>query len=78
MHPEIKAFWEAIAPIRSMPIRYDNGISYIFLLEKENPSERICIARQFINGQILYSTGKWDTLYSEEEMLRIIKLKAFF
>ena len=81
MNPLIKAFWETIAPVRSMPIRYDEGTAYIFFLEKEMTSkkvrERVCVARQFLNGQIKYSTGNFDTVYTESQMLRIIKLKAF-
>jgi hypothetical protein len=70
MHPNIKKFWE-------------NTGHKVFVLHKYHPdvhwqlTDGTIIAEQIFGKEIKYIRPCSENLYSEEQMLRIIKLRAF-
>jgi hypothetical protein len=79
LHPEIRAFFEAPGYKIMESIRLNNQdiASTWFWLKKSDSIELQCIAIQFDNKkeEITYFIN--NVKYFEEDVLRLIKLKAF-
>ncbi len=79
MHPDIRKFWEDAGYVISEPGYIDSMGSRIQMgtitgYKALSPNPCICLIEVIAFGDKHRINGQW---YSEEEMLKIIKLKAF-
>jgi hypothetical protein len=73
MHPDIKKFWEDIGTVEISMDAYLNYDCWYVKIENILPHQ--IIARRWRHNPIQYFFG--DKEYTEQQMLRMIKLKAF-
>lgn len=74
MHPEIRKFWEKVEVVNCIEEPTDN-ITYVPFYYVNIGTNSEVIAAPYINGILVYKLD--DQWYSEDVMLRLIKLKAF-
>lgn len=73
MHPEIKKFWEDQGyDCSRLERRYNTTYAY-----KGNQSTMRAIYYEISCDNIVYFINEVTKMYSEKEMLRLIRLKAF-
>jgi hypothetical protein len=74
MHPEIKKYWELQGELHttstgSIYVTLNNNVPYGFYIMTKNKNDDMLY--------IYYVDDTYKAAYSEEEMLKVIKMQAF-
>lgn len=74
LHPEIRKFWEKYGVVNCIdePTSHVTNIPYYYISKRDGSTETIAAP---YGSRLAYFFG--DKSFYEEDMLRVIKLKAF-
>lgn len=74
LHPEIKKFWEKYGIVNCIdePTSHIKNVPFYYISKKSGGTETIAIP---VGNELAYFFG--GKCFYEEDMLRVIKLKAF-
>jgi len=74
MHPEIKKFWENVGVVNCIDEPTDHITNVPYYYVNIGIRSLTIAAKWYGDGLFYHLNDKW---YSEEDMLRMVKLKAF-